>query len=66
MRALALGGRHFARDGAMESESEIEERERLFWEDIEDDFIYRYEDDCLHRSEERIEYSWGQRSPFLT
>jgi len=42
MRTLALKGRRFAREDAMESESEVEERERLFWEDIEDDFISRH------------------------
>ena len=41
MRILALGGSNFSRHAAIESESEIDERERLFWEDIEEDFILR-------------------------
>lgn len=46
MRMLALGGSQYmhSRDGALESESEMEERQRLFWEDIEEDFVARYMD----------------------
>ena len=42
MRMLALGGSQYSRNGALESESEVEERQRLFWEDIEEDFVARY------------------------
>lgn len=41
MRILALGGSRFPRDAAIESEREMDERQRLFWEDIEEDFISR-------------------------
>ena len=42
MRMLAAGVSQYSRDGIIESESEMEERQRLFWEDIEEDFIARY------------------------
>lgn len=42
MRMLAPGRRQYSRKGALESESEMEERQRLFWEDIEEDFVARY------------------------
>lgn len=45
MRTLALRGRHRARDAVDtdSEESEMDERERLYWEDIEDDFVSRLE-----------------------
>lgn len=41
MRTLALGGRYRAPNADTDSESEMDERERLYWEDIEDDFVSR-------------------------
>lgn len=38
----------------MESESEAEERGRLFWEDIEDDFISRHEEPGTRRKYQYI------------
>eukprot|EP00752_Nemacystus_decipiens_P009653 g8624.t1 len=49
MRMMALGVRQYSRDGVLESESEMEERQRLFWEDIEDDFIARLQEDAARR-----------------
>lgn len=41
MQRMALGGSHSIGDAARGSESEMDERERVFWEDIEEDFISR-------------------------
>ncbi|CAM9254846.1 unnamed protein product, partial [Hapterophycus canaliculatus] len=46
-KALALGSSN--RYGDAEADSEAEEQEHLFWEDIEDDFVSRLQEDAARR-----------------